>query len=276
MSAAPRLVGMLDSGLGGLTVLRVLRDVAPDVDVVYFADTANVPYGDRSLEEVAQLGARIVERLAAYGPAAIVIASGTTCAAFDACGWPAANVPLVGVIDVGAAAALRVSRRGAIGVIATRGTIASGSFERALHALAPTARVTNVAAPALVPIVEAGESDSARANAAVLAACLPFREAQCDAVILGCTHFPHLRRWFEAALGPDVALVDPAGECAARCAALLQRSAPDLRSGPSEARGSARFICEVSGDEREFASHARMLGAPPMTTCTHVALVPAL
>jgi glutamate racemase len=272
MSVQPRRVAMLDSGLGGLTVLHALRSLAPDVDVVYFADTANVPYGDRSLEEVALLGARIIERLATYAPAAIIIASGTTCAAFDTCGWPASRVPLVGVIEAGAASALRASRRGAIGVIATRGTIDSGCFERALHALAPATSVTNVAAPALVPIVEAGESNSERANAAVLAVCPPFRAARCDAVILGCTHFPHLRAWFAAALGPDVALVDPADECAARCAALLP---PIGRSATSEARGNiAQFVCEVSGDEREFARHARMLGAPPMTACTRVSLAP--
>lgn len=267
-----RRVGMLDSGLGGLTVLHALRVLAPDVDVVYFADTANVPYGDRSLEEVASLGARIVERLVTHEPAAIIIASGTTCAAFDTCGWPASDVPLVGVIEAGAAMALRASRRGDIGVIATRGTIDSGCFERALKALAPATRVTNVAAPALVPIVEAGESNSERAQAAVLAACPPFRAAQCDAVILGCTHFPHLRAWFSAALGQQVALVDPADECAARCVALLAHHGDGKRSAPSEARGEARFICEVSGDEREFARHARMLGAPPMTSCTHVSL----
>lgn len=274
MSAAPRPVAMLDSGLGGLTVLHALLELAPNVDVIYFADTANVPYGDRSLDEVASLGARIVERLNTYDPAAIIIASGTTCAAFDTCGWPASGAPLVGVIDAGAAAALRVSRNGVIGVIATRGTIESGCFERALHALAPATRVTNVAAPALVPIVEAGESDGERANAAVLAACPPFRAAQCDAVILGCTHFPHLRAWFTAALGPGVALVDPAEECAARCVALLAQR--DTRSAPSATRGQAQLICEVSGDEREFARHARMLGAPAMTSCAHVSLAPAL
>ena len=274
MSAAPRPVALLDSGLGGLTVLHALRTLAPDPDVVYFADTANVPYGDRSLDEVASLGARIVERLSTYDPAAIIIASGTTCAAFDTCGWPASDAPLVGVIDAGAAMALRASRRGAVGVIATRGTIDSGCFERALLALAPGTRVTNVAAPALVPIVEAGESNSERANAAVLAACPRFRTAQCDAVILGCTHFPHLRAWFAAALGPGVALVDPAEECAARCIALLAER--NIRSAPSAAQGAAQFICEVSGDEREFARYAQMLGAPPMTSCTHVSLAPAL
>lgn len=262
MSAGARRVAMLDSGLGGLTVLSALRRLAPDVDVVYFADTANVPYGDRPLAEVAALGARIVERLGRHTPAAMVIASGTTCAAFDACGWPQAHVPFTGVIDTGAGSAVHASKSGAIGVIATRGTIDSGCFERAILALRPDARVTSVAAPALVPIVEAGESASERAQAAVHAACRPFIDARCDAVILGCTHFPHLRAWFAGALGPNVDLVDPADACAAAAAALL----------PEQPVGSGRFACEVSGDEQAFASLALALGAPSIDELVRVAL----
>jgi glutamate racemase len=266
MSPSVRRVAMLDSGLGGLTVLRALRSLAPDVDVVYFADTANVPYGDRTLDDVAQLGTRIVERLADREPAAIVVASGTTCAAFDVCGWPQAAMPFCGVIDTGARSAVQASKSGAIGVIATRGTIDSGCFERAVSELLPGARLTSVAAPALVPIVEAGESGSERAQAAVNAACRPFMDARCDAIILGCTHFPHLRRWFTAALGPGVILVDPADACATVAAALL----------PAGPLGSARLICEVSGDVNDFARYAQALGAPPITELHHVELPVAL
>src|SRR6202158_2408148 len=131
MAVSVRPVAMLDSGLGGLTVLAALRALAPQADVVYFADTANVPYGDRSLEEVAALGARIVERLATPDPSVIVAASGTTCAAFDACGWPPSASPIVGVIEAGARAATSCTKSGAVGVIATRATIESGAFERA-------------------------------------------------------------------------------------------------------------------------------------------------
>jgi len=262
MSSRVRPVAMLDSGLGGLTVLSALRSRSPRTDVVYFADTANVPYGDRPLEEVAALGVRISERLvAAHDPCMIVIASGTTCAAFDRCGWPDAGVPLVGVIEAGARSAVRATRTGSIGVIATAGTIAAGSFERALRALKPDVRVTNVPAPALVPIVEAGESASERAQLAVAVACGPLIAGACDAVILGCTHFPHLRRWFEAALGQSVALVDPADDCAANAVELL-----------TSKDGNANFICEVSGDARLFAQHASALGAPRPTSLAHVEL----
>jgi len=262
VSGSARRAAILDSGLGGLTVLGALRALAPDVDVVYFADTANVPYGDRTLDDVARLGARIVEHFAAHEPAVIVVASGTTCAAFDICGWPRSRAPFAGVIDAGARDSVSASASGAIGVIATRGTIDSGCFERAIVERKRDARVTNVAAPALVPIVEAGESGSERAQAAVNAACRPFIEARCDAVILGCTHFPHLRKWFAAALGPGVRLIDPADACAAAAVALL----------PASPQGSGRFVCEVSGDASSFASHARALGAPCLDALAHVEL----
>ncbi|HEV2909525.1 MAG TPA: glutamate racemase [Candidatus Eremiobacteraceae bacterium] len=262
MSVRTRRVAMLDSGLGGITVLNALRALAPDTDVIYFADTANVPYGDRALDDVATLGARIVDRLAQREPGVIVVASGTTCAAFDAHGWPSSLVPYTGVIDTGARTAVAASASGRIGVIATRGTIDSGCFERAVHALSPVARVTNVAAPALVPIVEAGESSTERAQAAVNAACRAFIDAHCDTVILGCTHFPHLRKWFAAALGPGVELVDPADACAAATVALLA----------SEPLGSGRLICEVSGDEQMFARYAQPLGAPRIDKLVHIEL----
>lgn len=264
MNARARPVAMLDSGLGGLTVLTALRKLAPNVDVVYFADTAHVPYGDRSLSQVAALGTRISERLATHDPLAIVVASGTTCAAFEAYGWPSAadGVESVGVVDAGALMAARASTNRAVGVIATRATIESGTFERALHAIDPRLVVTNVAAPALVPIVEAGESLTERAQVAVAAACVAFAEARCDTVILGCTHFPHLHKWFAGALGPAVALVDPALECAVRVAGLLPKPLP----------GAARLSCEVSGDERAFAAHAKVLGVSRIDALSHVEL----
>ncbi|MBV8281594.1 MAG: aspartate/glutamate racemase family protein, partial [Candidatus Eremiobacteraeota bacterium] len=141
-------------------------------------------------------------------------------------------------------------------------TIESGCFEQALRALSNAVRVTNVGAPALVPIVEAGESSTERAQAAVLDACAPFVAARCDAVILGCTHFPHLRTWFAAALGPGVKLVDPADACAAAAAALL----------PATPRGRGLLKVEVSGDELLFAQRAKALGAGRIDDLAHVTL----
>ena len=241
-----RRVGFLDSGLGGLTVLAALRELLGGVDVIYFADTAHVPYGDRSLESVADLGRRIVERLLEHRPAAIIVASGTTCAAFDACGRPDSPVPLIGVVEFGARAAVEATRNGKIGVIATQATVESGIFERAIRKLRAEAHVTSVPAPALVPLVEAGDWESEIAKAAVAAVCAPVVTAGCDVAVLGCTHYPHLLTWFSDALGPNVAIVDPGTSCAEEVARRLS----------ALAASSGRTIVEVSGDSDVFAANA--------------------
>ncbi|HLW37460.1 MAG TPA: aspartate/glutamate racemase family protein [Candidatus Eremiobacteraceae bacterium] len=249
MNARVRHVGMIDSGLGGLTVLTALRNLLPDVDVTYFADTAHVPYGDRPLDEVALFGRQMIEWLTPLDPALIIVASGTTCAAFEASGGVAGTVRQLGIAELGATAGIRASKTLNIGVVATHGTIASGIFERKIHALQPAAIVTSVAAPALVPIVEGGEWNSERARTAVDSYMQPVRAANCDTLILGCTHFPHLSRWFITALQPSVAVVDPAEACAQACADALAGDEP----------GDGRLLFAVSGDVEDFARHALQL-----------------
>lgn len=240
---------MLDSGLGGLTVLSALRAQISSVDVVYYADTAYVPYGDRPLEEVAILGAAIVDRLLIHHPAVIIVASGTTCAAFDAVGWPKSLVPLLGVVGPGARAACEATRNGIIGVVATNATIKSGVFERKIFEIKPEAQVKGVGAPALVPIVESGGWASERARDAVATYCRGITNAGCDTVILGCTHFPHLTPWFVEALGPDVRIIDPGVACAQHAARMLADLAPE----------NNRLAFEVSGNPEDFAAHATLL-----------------
>jgi glutamate racemase len=253
---------MLDSGLGGLTVLSALRALTSDTDVVYFADTAHVPYGGRDLSEVARLGSAIVKRLLVHNPSMIVVASGTTCAAFEAAGWPASPVPLVGVVNYGAAAAVEASTNGRIGVVATHGTVKSGVFEREILKFRSDAQVTSVAAPSLVPIVESGGWASARARDAVASVCGPIIRSGCDTVILGCTHFPHLLAWFMAALGEHIAIVDPGAACAAKVAQMIV--------GFGSSPGTLAF--EVSGDKDEFAAHALSLSGIRIDSLRHVAI----
>jgi glutamate racemase len=244
---------MFDSGLGGLTVLSAIRSFVDATDVVYFADTAHVPYGDRTLEEVSSFARRIIAHLMERDPAMIAIACGTTCSAFDKLGWPDIGVPLLGLVGPGARSAVDASRSGAIGVVATNATARSGVFDRAIRGLRADAIVTSVGAPALVPLVEAGRWNSADALAAVLACCEPFVRARCDTVVLGCTHFPHLTRWFADVLGPDVRLIDPGEALGRDAAAILSKLEPQ--------RGATDF--EVSGDPESFAKSASvLLGAP--------------
>lgn len=240
---------MFDSGLGGLTVLGAVRALIGSVDVHYYADTAHVPYGDRELAQVAGFARRIIDRLLEHEPAAIVIACGTTCSAFDTLGWPKIAVPLVSLVEPGARAACAATENGNIGVIATNATIRSGVFERKILEIKPGALVKSVGAPALVPIVESGRWASTHARDAVTAYCAGLTRAGCDTVVLACTHFPHLRAWFEAALGPDVRIVDPGAACAQDAVRLLAR----LEPAPSG------LSFEVSGDPAAFASSATLL-----------------
>lgn len=249
MAKLQRRVGILDSGLGGLTVLGALRALTPSMDVIYFADTDHVPYGDRSLADVAALGAKIVERLLEHEPAVIVVASGTTCAAFDAIERPRTPVPMIGVVGPGAVAATAATNNGIIGVVATNATIKSGIFERKILEIKPDAVVRGVGAPALVPIVESGGWASARARDAVMACCGGLIRAGCDTVVLGCTHFPHLMAWFGAALGPGVQIVDPGAACAQDASRILTAAEPV----------QSKLTFEVSGDPEEFAANATLL-----------------
>jgi glutamate racemase len=257
---SPQRAGFLDSGLGGLTVLSALRANLPHCDVVYFADTAHAPYGDKPLADVARLGYAASECLLRQEPSLIVVASGTTCAAFEAHGWPHAPVPLLGIVRPGAAAAVAATRNKRIGVVATQATIDSGIFERALRRLSPEVRVHAVAAPALVPLVESGDWDSARAQAAVQAACASLSEAGCDTVVLGCTHFPHLQRWFRAALPEGTAIVDPGAACASKAAIMLTSMRP----------AHGRLDLQISGAVESFCRHAAMLCSAPQSSAVHV------
>lgn len=251
---------MFDSGLGGLTVLTALRRVMPDVDVVYAADTARVPYGDRPLAQVEGFSRQTIERLRRHDPALLVIACGTTCSAFDAAGYTARELAALAIVDCGVAAAAAQSSNGRIGVIATAATINSGIFERKLRATRADVRVTSVSAPKLVPLVESLRGGSDEAGAAVDAYCQPFRAQACDTVVLGCTHFPLLMPWFAQALGPSVAIVDPALACADAAAQMLAGLPP----------GSGSLTFEVTGDAQQFAQAATKLAGVHATSIRHV------
>ncbi|MDQ6767777.1 MAG: glutamate racemase [Candidatus Eremiobacteraeota bacterium] len=249
MSQPARRIAMFDSGLGGLSVYTALRAALPDADVFYAADTARMPYGDRPLAQVEGYARQMIARLRRYDPALLVIACGTTCSAFDASGYAPPGMPALAIVDCAIAAAASASQSGRVGVIATAATSASGIFERKLTRYSPNIRVTSVAAPKLVPLVESGAWASSDARRAVDEYCEPFRAAGCDAVILGCTHYPHLRRLFRESLGDGVAIIDPAQACAQSAQGLLASLAP----------GEGSLTFEVSGDAADFAARASEL-----------------
>ena len=244
------MIGLFDSGLGGLTVLARLRERLPSADTIFFADQAHVPYGDRTHRELLGLLRANLGRLDSYGVDAIVMACNTSCGIAERYGWPPSRAPILDLIQ---SAALAVARGGfrRVGVVATAATVGAGSYGRTLRSQIGGIDVVEVPAPALVPLVEAGEVDGDVPRAAVDEVCahLPL---DLDALVFGCTHYPVLERHFRAALGERVELVDPAAMQAERAAELLGE----------RARGAGRTTYVTSGDEAAFlAKVARIEGS---------------
>ncbi len=253
MNAAP--LGVFDSGIGGLTVARALFERLPRESVIYFGDTARVPYGPKSPETVRRYSAEILAYLLRRGVKAVVVACNTSTAhALDHL-REHAPVPVVGVIEPGARAAVAATQTGAIGVIGTAGTIASGAYERAINALRPDTRVHAQPCPLFVPLVEEGWFDHPAAELIAREYLEPLRKAGVDVLVLGCTHYPLLKPLLSHVMGPGVTLVDSAEETAKAVAAEL-----DAR-GLLAAGGSHDHRFVVSDDEPHFRKvGARFLG----------------
>ena len=194
-------IGVFDSGIGGLTVLRELRRVFPALDMVYLGDLARVPYGGRSVETITRYARDDMRFLLRFGLDAVVVACGTVSSNSLEPLRKEFPVPVYGVIDSAARLAEASADAGAGGVIGTRATVASGAYERALHALNPRLRVISQACPLIVPLVENGVAPDDPVAELVCARYMePFRRERTDALILGCTHYPVYRSAFQRLL----------------------------------------------------------------------------
>lgn len=250
MNAAP--LGVFDSGIGGLTVAHALFEQLPRESVIYFGDTARVPYGPKSPETVRRYSAEILAYLLQRGVKAVVVACNTSTAhALDTL-RQRSPVPVLGVIEPGARAAVAATRGGAIGVIGTAGTIASGAYERAIKTLHPDARVISCACPLFVPLVEEGWFDHPATELVAREYLRPLQAAGVDVLVLGCTHYPLLKPLLGRVLGASVRLIDSAEETAAAVQRELEAHGL-LADGSTPA--THRFV--VSDDE----SHFRRVGA---------------
>jgi len=212
-------------------VLRGVRARLPDEDVVYLADQAHVPYGDRSDDDLAGLLAQNLAYLEAAGVDAVVMGCNTSCAIASRRGWPATGVVILDIIEAAADDVVATTPARSVGIVATAATARSGAYAAAIRRRAPAATVYEVAAPALVPLVEAGILAGPQADGAVAAACAALPR-NLDAVVLACTHYPLLDPSFAKALGPNVVRLDPARIQAERAAAFV--------AGRSAARGTGR------------------------------------
>lgn len=229
-------IGVFDSGLGGLSVLRALHRQLPQAPLRYLADSANAPYGDRSEAFIVERSQRIAQHLVAQGAKLLVVACNTATAAAVASlreRWPA--LPIVGV-EPGLKPAAAATRNGRVGVLATTGTLRSEKFRQLLARQSDAVQITAQPCPGLVDLIERGALDTAELRAMVERCCAPLREAGVDTVVLGCTHYPFVQHLIAAAMGPQVQIIDTADAVARRAAQLWQAS------------GAAHVTDDTAGD----------------------------
>ena len=210
-----RPIGVFDSGIGGLTVVKAVRELLPNENIFYLGDTARVPYGEKSPETVERYSLELVEMLVSENAKAIIVMRATP---FRPSLFRNSNdfpVPIIGVIEPGAQAAIATTRNRHVGVIGTRATIRSGAYENALRALNSKTAYIAAPCPLLVPLIEEGLLKDEVTDQIIARYLEPMIADGIDTLVLGCTHYPLLARRNRRALGDEVKLVDSARNCAA-------------------------------------------------------------
>jgi glutamate racemase len=279
-------IAVLDSGVGGLTVVKALRTLLPAEDILYFGDTARVPYGNKSEPTVTAFVRQIISYLVPRQPKHLVIACNTaTALALPILKREFPQLTITGVVDPGARAAAQAAGSKLtplIGVIATEATVRCGAYNRAIHRRRSKARVIQRAAPLLVPIIEEGREESDLLVQLALQQYLePLIAHQPDVLVLGCTHYPIFKRSIAELMGPACRVIDSAEQCAQDVARRL-REAGLLRTGSLGAGLAARFTglggaggslqCLVTDDSPRFQMLAERFLEVPMAAPTLVDL----
>lgn len=253
-----RAIGIFDSGVGGLTVLRELHRQLPGEELVYLGDTARVPYGTKSPQTVGRYAREAARFLVAQRVKLLVVACNTASAVAVDDLAAVHRLPVVGVIAPGARRALEVTRTGRIGVIGTEGTIRSKAYERALLAGNPDVDVCAAPCPLFVPLAEEGWAEHPIARMAAAEYLAPLLQRGIDTLVLGCTHYPLLKRTLQEVAGPGIALIDSAEETAKTVASLL--TAEKLEHCGRPAGPPRYFVTDVA--ERFERVGGAFLGAP--------------
>jgi glutamate racemase len=291
--ADPRPIGVFDSGVGGLTVLREIVRRLPREATIYLGDNARAPYGTRTDDEVRRFSAEALDLLAARDVKALVVACNTSTAVALGDLRRRYDLPILGVVRPGAAAAALATRNRRVGVIATPATVRSHAYFDAIREENAAVEVYEHATPAFVPLVEAGRLAGPDVDLAIRDALAPLlgerdadgefvfplpRSARIDTLLLGCTHYPLLRPALEGAVGPSVAIVDSAAATASALAELLSVNgleAPDAAAGAPDGVAPATHVQLTTGDVTAFRALAGRLFGSAVPDVAPVELVPA-
>lgn len=258
MSLSQRPIGIFDSGLGGLTVLKAIAKALPSESFSYFGDTARVPYGGKSQQTILRYSIENTVYLMQKGIKLLVVACNTASAYAVKDLEEIFNVPVVDVIRPSIQAVLENSKTGHIAILGTRATIQSGVYQNLLHQAAPELRITAVACPLFVPLVEEGLISKAVTLAVVDEYLKELRQMSVDTLILACTHYPLLEERIQSYMGEEVRIINSAESCAQVVKGLLQAHDIDCKLSPE----MATFSYDVSDDAEKFQRNAeRFLGA---------------
>ncbi len=258
-------VGVFDSGLGGLTVVRALMDLLPQQPLIYLGDTGRFPYGPKPAHEVLKYSMQIADLLMERDVSMIVVAcNSATAAALDQL-QTRVDVPVIGVIDPGVRSAAKATISGRVGVIGTVGTIRSGAYQRAGRRIAPELDLVCAACPGFVEFVESGEIDSDQVYVLAERLLAPIKAANVDTLVLGCTHYPLLARTIADVVGRDVVLVSSAEETAFEVRSLLgDQCAPCATDDKLHDAVSHTFL--TSGDTAMFQSLGERFCGPEVAS----------
>ena len=249
-------IGVFDSGIGGLTVAREIMRNLPMEKIVYFGDSARLPYGNKSKETIVRFSRQIVRFLKTQDIKAIVIACNTaTALAIDEV-REEAGMPVLGVVEPGAREAVRATKNGRIGVIGTNATVREGAYTKAIHAIDPDVNVIASACPLLVPLVEAGWIHDRITDEVIMRYLDDLLEHDIDTLILGCTHYPLLRSEIRSLVGNAVTLINPAYETAKELGRLLdtEHLENDRVRDPDEPYPYRFFVSEDAEKFTDFAN----------------------
>ena len=251
-------IGVFDSGIGGLTLVKALMEEMPQESIVYFGDTARVPYGTKSKSTIVKFSLENVEFLLRFNVKCIVIACNTSSS------WALPTlrkyfkVPIIGVVRPGAQAAVRATRNRRIGIAGTRATVNSGAYETAIHRIDPAIKVYSQSCPLFVPLVEEGWLNGAICTEVAHRYLDPMVRQGVDTLILGCTHYPLLESTIRKVMGPKVSLIDSARQTVSEVRGVLMGT--DALSGAQRKPRNRYFVTDEPGQFERIGE--RFLGRP--------------
>lgn len=247
------MIGIFDSGVGGMTVAKAIEDLCPQLPLIYFGDIARSPYGSKSPEVITDCCRRNTDFLLSQGAEAVVIACNSAAATASETLRQQYSVPIIDVVAATAEKAATVTTTGKIGIIGTRATIRSQVYEQRLEAIRPGCRIVSQACPLLVPLVEEDWLDKRETKMILRRYLHPLRQQQIDTLILGCTHYPLLGGLIQERIGRRVRLIDSSAEAARHLKEFLDKN-PEIGSNMADdSRQSRFFVSDSTGPVQQLA-----------------------